>query len=43
MMKAKESERDFFFLDRNYIEQYDAITLRQELASALRLKPDIVY
>jgi hypothetical protein len=28
MMKAKEPEREFFFLDRNYVEKYDAQTLR---------------
>ena len=43
MMKSKEPERDFFFLDRNFIEQYDAHTLRQELTSALKLKPDAIY
>ena len=24
MMKAKEPEREFYFLDRNYVEKYDA-------------------
>jgi len=24
MMKAREPEREFFFLDRNYVEKYDA-------------------
>jgi hypothetical protein len=28
MMKAKEPERDFFFLDRNFVEKYDVTTLR---------------
>jgi hypothetical protein len=23
MMKAREPERDFFFLDRNFVEKYD--------------------
>jgi hypothetical protein len=27
-MKAKEPERDFFFLDRNFVEKYDVTTLR---------------
>lgn len=35
-------EREFFFLDRNYMERFDATTLRQVLAQALKYKPDIV-
>lgn len=29
-------------MDRNYVEKFDATTLRQILAQAIRLKPDIV-
>jgi hypothetical protein len=29
MMKGKEPERDFSFLDRNFVEKYDSTTLRQ--------------
>jgi len=43
MMKAKEPERDFFFLNRNFVEKYDQKTLRQQLASMLRLQPDLAY
>jgi hypothetical protein len=43
MMKSKEPERDFFFLDRNFMERLDATTLRQQLGQALRLKPNICY
>jgi len=45
MFKRKDvhPERDFFFLDRNYAERFDATTLRQVLARALRFNPDLVY
>jgi hypothetical protein len=43
MLKAKEPERDFFFLNRNFVEKYDQKTLRQQLASLLRLQPDLAY
>lgn len=43
MLKNKQPERDFDFLDRNYVEKYDALTLRQELAAVLNLRSDIVY
>lgn len=43
MMKAREPEREFFFLDRNFVEKYDAQTLRQLIASSLRYQPDLAY
>ena len=45
MFKQKQvhPEREFFFLDRNYVEKYDATTLRQVLAQALKYGPDIVH
>lgn len=43
MMKAKEPERDFSFLDRNFIEKYDQKTLRQQLAFLFRFQPDLAY
>jgi len=36
MMKSKEPEREFSFLDRNFVEKYDQKTLRQQLAFLLR-------
>jgi hypothetical protein len=43
MMKAKEPEREFSFLDRNFVEKYDQKTLRQQLAFMLRFQPDLAY
>ena len=43
LMKSLEPERDFFFLDRNFVETFDQATLRQQLASFLRLQPSIAY
>lgn len=43
MFKKKEPERDFFFLDRNFVEKFDATTLRQQIGNVLRLKPDLCY
>ena len=42
-MKAKEPERDFFFLDRNFVEKYDVTTLRQTITQMLRYQPDIAF
>jgi len=36
MMHAKQPERTFSFLDRNYVEEYkDSNTMRQVLATAM--------
>ena len=43
MMKAREPEREFSFLDRNFVEKYDQKTLRQQLAFMLRFQPDLAY
>ena len=43
MMKGKEPEREFSFLDRNFVEKYDQKTLRQQLAFLLRFQPDLAY
>mmetsp|Transcript_30766 Transcript_30766/g.30250 ORF Transcript_30766/g.30250 Transcript_30766/m.30250 type:complete len:198 (+) Transcript_30766:731-1324(+) len=42
MFKQKEPERDFNFLDRNFQEVYDSLTLRQELVTAMNMRPQIV-
>ena len=44
MMKANIKERDFSFLDRNFIEEYkDPNTMRQILTGALNsLRPDLI-
>ena len=42
-MKSKEPERTFSFLDRNYVETYDPLTLRQELVNAMKLDPDMAF
>jgi len=36
MMKAREPEKEFAFLDRHFVEKFDAITLRQELSNAMK-------
>jgi hypothetical protein len=42
-MKEKEKERDFFFLDRNFVEKYESKALRQQIANLLRLQPDLAF
>lgn len=40
-MKSEEKERDWCFLDRNYVEKLDEVALRQRLADCFVLRPDI--
>ena len=42
MFKQAHPEREFQFTDRNFVEKFDATTLRQILSQAIRLKPEIV-
>ena len=43
MMKEREPEREFQFMDRNFVEKYDQQTLRQQIAMALRYQPDVAF
>ena len=41
LLQSENPERTYDFLDRNYSEQFNAITFRQMLTQAIRLKADI--
>ena len=43
MLKKKEPERDFSFLDRNFVERYDQAALRQQLSYMMRYQPDMAF
>ena len=43
MMKQREPERDFLFLDRCFVEKFERQALRQQIAAALRLQPELAY
>lgn len=42
-MKQREPERDFLFLDRCFVEKFEKQALRQQIAAALRLQPELAY
>lgn len=41
LLQSENPERTYDFLDRNYMEQFDAKSFRQQLTNAIRLKADI--
>ncbi len=41
LMKSEEKERDWCFLDRNYVEKLDEVSIRQRLADLFVLRPDV--
>jgi hypothetical protein len=41
MMKAREPERDWSFMDRNFVETIDATTLRQTISEYCKLGTDV--
>ena len=41
LLKANNPEREYDFMDRNFVEYIDPATFRQVLADAIRMGPDV--